>query len=92
MGSGGGMITATLAGGLDASRSFLESVNLFTLAESLGGVKALIEHPAIMTHASVPAADGRRWGSTMDWTVVLCGIEEAEDLLEDVDHALGKIS
>jgi cystathionine gamma-lyase len=92
MGSGGGMITATLAGGLDASRTFLESVNLFTLAESLGGVESLIEHPAIMTHASVPAADRAALGIDDGLVRFSCGIEEAEDLLEDVDHALGKIS
>jgi cystathionine gamma-lyase len=92
MGSGGGMITATLAGGLDASRTFLESVNLFTLAESLGGVESLIEHPAIMTHASVPAADRAALGIDDGLVRFSCGIEEADDLLEDVDHALGKIS
>ena len=92
MRSGGGMITATLAGGLDTSRTFLESVNLFTLAESLGGVESLIEHPAIMTHASVPAADRAALGIDDGLVRFSCGIEEAEDLLEDVDHALGKIS
>mgnify|MGYP005710745633 FL=1 len=91
MRSGGGMITATLAGGLDASRAFLESVNLFTLAESLGGVESLIEHPAIMTHASVPAADRAALGIDDGLVRFSCGIEEAHDLLEDVDHALGKI-
>ena len=91
MRSGGGMITATLAGGLDASRTFLESVNLFTLAESLGGVESLIEHPAIMTHASVPAADRAALGIDDGLVRFSCGIEEADDLLEDVDHALGKI-
>ena len=91
MRTGGGMITATLAGGLDASRTFLESVNLFTLAESLGGVESLIEHPAIMTHASVPAADRAALGIDDGLVRFSCGIEEADDLLEDVDHALGKI-
>ena len=92
MRSGGGMITATLAGGLDASRTFLESANLFTLAESLGGVESLIEHPAIMTHASVPAADRAALGIDDGLVRFSCGIEEADDLLEDVDHALSKIS
>ncbi|MEC8354434.1 MAG: PLP-dependent transferase [Planctomycetota bacterium] len=91
MRTGGGMITATLAGGLEASRTFLESVNLFTLAESLGGVESLIEHPAIMTHASVPAADRAALGIDDGLVRFSCGIEEADDLLEDVDHALGKI-
>ncbi len=92
MRSGGGMITATLAGGLNASRTFLESVNLFTLAESLGGVESLIEHPAIMTHASVPAADRAALGIDDGLVRFSCGIEEADDLLEDVDRALNKIS
>src|SRR5690554_341451 len=55
MRAGGGMVTAVLHGGLEASRRFLERVEVFALAESLGGVESLIEHPAIMTHASVPA-------------------------------------
>ena len=90
VGSGGALITATLAGGLDASQPS-QVGQLFALAESLGGVESLIEHPAIMTHASVPRRPGgigdRRWTGRFS-----CGIEEAEDLLEDVDHALGKIS
>ena len=51
----GGMITAFLKGGLDDARRFLERVRIFALAESLGGVESLIEHPAIMTHATIPA-------------------------------------
>ena len=55
----GGMVTAVLKGGLAASRRFLERCKLFTLAESLGGVESLIEHPAIMTHASLPGGRAR---------------------------------
>ena len=58
----GGMITALLRGGVDESRTFLERCRIFALAESLGGVESLIEHPAIMTHASVPAAQRAQLG------------------------------
>ena len=57
----GGMITAILKGGLNASKTFLENTKIFSLAESLGGVESLIEHPAIMTHASVPQSKGADW-------------------------------
>jgi len=84
----GGMITVTLKGGLPASRRFLETLKIFSLAESLGGVESLVEHPAIMTHASVDA-DARAALGIDDGLVRLsCGIEDAGDLIADLDQAL----
>src|SRR5690606_20874167 len=62
----GGMVSFYLKGGLDESRRFLETVSVFTLAESLGGVESLIEHPAIMTHASVPKENREKLGIAED--------------------------
>ena len=84
----GGMVTAVLKGGLTASKRFLERCHLFTLAESLGGVESLIEHPAIMTHASLPE-DVRAGLGISDALVRLSvGIEDVEDLIAELDHAL----
>jgi cystathionine gamma-lyase len=84
----GGMVTAILKGGLPASRRFLERCKLFTLAESLGGVESLVEHPAIMTHASLPE-DVRAGLGISDALVRLSvGIEDVEDLIAELDHAL----
>jgi cystathionine gamma-lyase len=83
----GGMISVVLKGGLDFSRRFLERVHLFALAESLGGVESLIEHPAIMTHASVPA-DARKLLGIDDGLVRLSvGIEDCDDLIMDLERA-----
>ncbi len=84
----GGMLTFVLAGGLPAARRFLESVRVFACAESLGGVESLIEHPAIMTHASVPPETRRRLGIHDGFIRLSVGIENAEDLLEDLRQAL----
>lgn len=84
----GGMITLFLKGGLAESRAFLERVELFSLAESLGGVESLIEHPAIMTHASVPPEVRAGIGLTDNLIRVSAGIESAKDLIEDLDRAL----
>ncbi len=84
----GGMITATLKGGLVESRRFLERVRLFSLAESLGGVESLIEHPAIMTHASVPAENRAALGISDGLVRLSVGIEDVDDLLGDLDVAL----
>ncbi len=84
----GGMITATLKGGMDASRRFLERVHLFSLAESLGGVESLIEHPAIMTHASVPPENRAALGITDGLVRLSVGIEDVDDLIGDLDNAL----
>ena len=84
----GGMISIVLKGGLKEARRFLTRTELFSLAESLGGVESLIEHPAIMTHASVPA-DARRALGIMDSLCRLSvGVEDLGDLKADLDHAL----
>ncbi len=84
----GGMVSAVLKGGLGASRRFLERCKLFTLAESLGGVESLIEHPAIMTHASLPE-DVRAGLGISDGLVRLSvGIEDVEDLIAELKYAL----
>lgn len=84
----GGMITFFLKGGLSESREFLEKVRLFTLAESLGGVESLIEHPAIMTHASIPVETRQALGIHDNLVRVSVGIEDVRDLLEDLEQAL----
>ncbi len=87
--AGGGMITVWLKGGIKESRRFLERVHLFSLAESLGGVESLIEHPAIMTHASVPPEKRKALGIDDNLCRLSVGIEHVEDLWEDLAHALG---
>lgn len=84
----GGMLTFTIRGGIASARAFLESVRLFACAESLGGVESLIEHPAIMTHASVPAETRKALGIDDGFIRVSCGIESADDLIADLDRAL----
>ncbi len=84
----GGMITIYLRGGIRESRRFLENVHLFALAESLGGVESLIEHPAIMTHASVPDAQRAALGISDSLVRLSVGIEDADDLIADLAHAL----
>jgi cystathionine gamma-lyase len=85
----GGMITFFIKGGLDQARTFLETVKLFTLAESLGGVESLIEHPAIMTHASIPAETRKELGIHDNLIRISVGIEDLEDLKADLEQALG---
>ncbi len=84
----GGMITAILKGGLNESRQFLERCQLFTLAESLGGVESLIEHPAIMTHASIPAENRSKLGIDDGLVRLSVGIEHVDDLIADLQQAL----
>jgi len=88
IGGYGGMITATLKGGLPAARSFLERVKLFSLAESLGGVESLIEHPAIMTHASIDKSVREALGITDGLVRLSVGIEDVGDLIADLAEAL----
>jgi len=83
----GGMISFVLAGGLDASRRFLSACQIFTLAESLGGVESLIEHPAIMTHASVPADRRAELGIADGFIRLSVGIEDLADLQGDLERA-----
>ncbi len=84
----GGMISVVIKGGLDESRKMLERVHLFSLAESLGGVESLIEHPAIMTHASIPPAARAKLGIADGLVRLSVGIEDAGDLIADLDEAL----
>jgi len=84
----GGMVTAILSGGLDKARRFLERVEIFALAESLGGVESLIEHPAIMTHASVPRDIREKIGISDGLVRLSVGIEDTDDLLADLNQAL----
>ena len=84
----GGMITIFLKGGLDAAKAFLERVSLFTLAESLGGVESLIEHPGIMTHASIPPERRAELGVDDALVRISVGIEDVEDLRRDLQSAL----
>jgi cystathionine gamma-lyase/cystathionine beta-lyase/cystathionine gamma-lyase/homocysteine desulfhydrase len=86
----GGMIAFDL-GSLDRARLFLESVKLCALGESLGGVETLISHPATMTHASVPADQRQRLGITDGLVRLSVGIEDAEDLLQDLEQAFGRV-
>jgi len=88
----GGMITFYIKGGLSSARSFLENVRVFALAESLGGVESLIEHPAIMTHASVPAETRRQLGIDDSLIRLSVGIEDIEDLLNDLKSAFDKVN
>lgn len=83
----GGMITFFLKGGLRKSKKFLESVSLFSLAESLGGVESLIEHPAIMTHASVPKKERDKLGISDNLIRISVGIENVDDLIKDLKKA-----
>lgn len=91
MGGFGGMITAFLKGDLEASRRMLSACRLFALAESLGGVESLIEHPAIMTHASVPAEKRRELGISDTLIRLSVGIEDVDDLRADLEQALGAV-
>lgn len=84
----GGMITFYIKGGMAESRQFLEKVRIFSLAESLGGVESLIEHPAIMTHASVPAENRKALGISDNLVRLSVGIEDVNDLLWDLEQAL----
>jgi cystathionine gamma-lyase len=84
----GGMITAILDRDLSGTRRFLERTRLFTLAESLGGVESLIEHPAIMTHASIPPETRERIGIADSLVRLSVGIEDADDLIADLQQAL----
>ena len=87
----GGMITVMLDTGVDGARRFLEQVRLFTLAESLGGVESLIEHPALMTHAAVPEAERRALGFEDGLVRLSVGIEDVADLRADLEQALAAV-
>jgi cystathionine gamma-lyase len=86
-----GMLSFELRGGEAEAKKFLRNLHLFALAESLGGVESLIEHPATMTHASIPAEERRKIGVSDALVRISVGIENAEDLITDLDQALETI-
>jgi len=88
MSAGGGMVAFRIRGGYRAASKFLESLKVFTLGESLGGVESLAEHPSRMTHSSVPPEERRRLGITDDLIRLSVGVEDTSDLVEDVKRAL----
>jgi cystathionine gamma-lyase len=87
-GLGGGIISIVIRGGLEKTRRVLERCELFALAESLGGVESLINHPAIMTHASVPQDIRTRLGISDTLIRLSVGVEDVDDLIADLDYAL----
>jgi cystathionine gamma-lyase len=84
----GGMVSAQLKGGLAEAKRFLERLQIFALAESLGGVESLAEHPAIMTHASLPPERRAGLGIGDNLVRLSVGIEDEADLIADLDQAL----
>ena len=87
----GGMITLTLDTDLAGARRFLENTRLFALAESLGGVESLIEHPALMTHGSIPPEQRAALGISDALVRLSVGVEDVEDLRADLQRALDAI-
>jgi len=87
----GGMVSFDLETDLATTRRFLENTRLFALAESLGGVESLVNHPAIMTHATVPKDQRERLGITDSLVRLSVGIEDADDLIGDLERALEKV-
>ncbi|TLY96578.1 MAG: cystathionine beta-lyase, partial [Gammaproteobacteria bacterium] len=85
----GGIVTAVLRGGLESARRVLERCHLFALAESLGGVESLIEHPGIMTHSSLPAAARESLGISDGLIRLSVGVEDVQDLIAELRQALG---
>ena len=85
----GGIVTAVLRGGLAAARQVLERCRLFALAESLGGVESLIEHPGVMTHSSLPEQMRRTLGISDGLIRLSVGVEDVEDLIAELRAALG---
>ena len=87
----GGMVSVELDGGKRAALRFLQALRVFTLAESLGGVESLVDHPASMTHASVPRREREAHGVTDGLVRLSCGIEDPDDLADDVRRALREV-
>jgi cystathionine gamma-lyase len=83
-----GIVTFFVKGGLAEARTFLERLEIFTIAESLGGVESLVDHPGLMTHASIPADKRAALGIDDSLIRLSVGIEDVEDLIADLDHAL----
>ena len=86
----GGIVTILVKGGGEASTKMLEKCHIFALAESLGGIESLVNHPAIMTHASIPYEERQKIGIYDNLVRLSVGIEDYEDLQADLDYALGK--
>lgn len=89
-GMGGGMLSFRIKGGKEAAERFCQSTQIFTLAESLGGVESLVEVPSSMTHAGIPQEQREVAGVFEDLVRISCGIEDARDLTNDVLQALEK--
>jgi cystathionine gamma-lyase len=87
-----GMITFELVGGIESGRTLMNNVRLCSLAESLGSVETMITHPATMTHADVPREDREARGLTDGLVRISVGIEDVEDIIADLDQALGKVA
>jgi cystathionine gamma-lyase len=84
-----GIVTFFVKGGLSEARTFLERLRIFTIAESLGGVESLVDHPGLMTHASIPAELRKELGIDDALIRLSVGIEDVEDLIADLQEALG---
>ena len=87
----GGMVSVVVKGGLESAKVLLKNTRLFSLAESLGGVESLIGHPATMTHASVPKSERDARGVVEGLVRLSVGIEDVDDLIEDLEHALDQV-
>ncbi|MCF6288748.1 MAG: PLP-dependent aspartate aminotransferase family protein [Proteobacteria bacterium] len=87
----GGIVTILIKGGGEASTKMLERCHIFALAESLGGIESLVNHPAIMTHASIPYAERQKIGIYDNLVRLSVGIEDYADLKDDLDYALGNL-
>ena len=86
------MLSFEIDGGLEEAGRFLENLKMFALTESLGGVESLIEHPAKMTHASIPRETREQIGITDSLIRVSVGLENPDDLIGDLDHAFHKVT
>jgi cystathionine beta-lyase/cystathionine gamma-synthase len=90
MSGGSGIVTLQLEADLETTKDFVSGLALFSLAESLGGIESLIDHPASMTHASIPRAEREKVGIFDGLVRLSVGIENVEDLLADIGQALDK--
>lgn len=88
MKTGGGMVTVILRGGMKSAKTMLERCKIFTLAESLGGIESLVDHPATMTHATIPQKQREKIGVTDGLVRLSVGIEDVADMIADLDRAL----
>jgi cystathionine beta-lyase/cystathionine gamma-synthase len=91
MSGGAGIVTFALEADLETTKDFVSGLELFSLAESLGGIESLIEHPATMTHGSIPRAEREKVGIVDGLVRLSVGIEDVEDLLADLDRGLSKV-